>query len=236
MESSTILEIRGLIVKEERVKSLESNFLEDSLVLENSDAFPGYFGKNLPDANQPRSLFIILAKSYDEIFLARTIMKIGSKMHFKCYGSYGDITFNGKVFHCIRIKNLDCFPSVINIQRTVTDAGIGIMKYQKVDTSAIIRIHKSFLIKQISNGVYKDLFEPDRYYISIPYPPAWDDFKKITKLVKSNIENNLFDAALGFFWRIDGITDMIRIYDKKSNAGRIKTIRNKYLDVFKNSG
>lgn len=229
METHRILETRGIIIKEERVKSLEGNILDNSLVLENTEAFPGYFGKNLPDTKTPRSLFIILDKKYDGLFLARTLKNISGKMQHKCYGSFGEINISGKVLYCLRIKNLDCFPSVINIQKTIVEQGIGIMKYQSIDQKALIRIHKSFLIQPIAEGIYKDLFETDRYYISIPILLQWQEFLKITALVKSNMDNSMFDAALGFIWRIDGLMDMIRIYDKNNDQERINKIRNKYL-------
>jgi hypothetical protein len=229
MEINQILETRGAIIKEERVKSLESNILENSLVLENTDAFPGYFGENLPDNTKPRSLFIILDKKYDGLFLARTLKNISAKMDHKCYGSFGDITIKSKVFNCIRIKNLECFPTVKRLQQAIIDAKVGIMKYQNIDENALIRIHKSFLMQPISEGIYRDLYEQDRFCFTIPLLLKWDEFKKITSLVKSNMENSMFDAALGFIWRVEGLMDIVRIYDKNLDLNRIKIIRDKYL-------
>jgi hypothetical protein len=57
----------------------------------------------------------------------------------------------------------------------------------------------------------------------------WEEFKRITQLVKSNIENSLFDAALGYIWKIEGLQDIVRVYDKKNDLERIKTIRDRYL-------
>jgi len=229
MKTTRILETRGIIIKEERVKSVTSNILENTLVLENTDAFPGYYGENLPDEKKPRSLFVILDKKYDGLLLARTLKKISDGMQNKCYGSFGSLTINGKVYECIRIKNLDCFASLVKIQSSVIKAGVGLMKYHPVDGRALIRIHKSFLVKPVDVGVLKDLFEPDRYYLTIPRTLEWEDFKKITGNVKSNLDNYIFDAAIGCLWRIDGLMDIIRIYDKNNDPERIKIIRDKYL-------
>lgn len=38
----------------------------------------------------------------------------------------------------------------------------------------------------------------------------------------------MFDAALGFIWRVEGLMDIVRIYDKY-DPERIKTIRDKNL-------
>jgi len=233
MKTNQIIDSRGVIIKEEMVKSLQSEVLENSLVLENTDPFPGYFGENLPDVKKPRSLFIILDRKYEDLFLARLLKKISNSSQHKCIGSFGDLTLKEKVCHCIRIKNLDCFPSVINIQRAIADSGTGLMKYQQIDELALIRIKKNFLMQALDEEIYKDMFESERYYISIPAALDWEDFKKITRLVKNNIVNNLFDAALGYVWRIDGLMDMVRIYDKKNDPERIKTIRDKYLSEIK---
>lgn len=229
METNKTIETRGLIIKEERVISLESNILENTLVLENKDAFSDFFGENLPDEKSPRSLFIVLDKKYDALFLARTLKNTGAKMKHKCYGSFGEIIIAGKTNYCIRIKNLDCFPSVINIQNALADSGIEFKKHQHINENALIRIHKSFLVHEISGNIFKDLFEKDRYYFTIPSELEWEQFKKITSIVKSNLENNLFDAAMGIMWKIEGMIDIVRIYDKKNDPERIKTIRDRYI-------
>jgi hypothetical protein len=43
------------------------------------------------------------------------------------------------------------------------------------------------------------------------------------------MENSLFDSALGFLWKIEGLQDIVRIYDKKNDPERIKIIRDRYL-------
>jgi len=229
MEKIQTIETWGVIYKEERVKSLESSILENSLVLENKGAFPGYFGNNLPDPKSPRSLFIITDKKYDETFLARSLREIAAAMQHKCKGTFGELIVKGEKYYCIRIKNLDCFPDILNIQMAISKKGIGFSRFQLIDEKVLIRIHKSFLISRIDEGIYQDLAEANRYYFAIPTTMDWEKFKKITLSVKSNIDNNLFDAALGYFWRFEGISDIIRIYDEKKDLERIKTIRDKYL-------
>lgn len=228
MENNPVLETRGVILKEEHVKSLSSNVVEDSLVLENTGAFPGYYGEDIPDTHNPGSLFIMIDKKYEGIFLARCLQKISRGTDHKCYGSFGTVMVRNKILPCIRIKNLDCFSSVIKIQMAIRDQGIGLMNYQKTDELALIRIHKSFLIKEVADGIFLDLFEPNRYYFVLPYPLEWDTFKTITRIVKSNLENNLFDAALGFLWRISGLTDIVRVYDPMHDLSRIRNLKIKY--------
>ena len=228
MQHKTVIESRGLIIKEERLKALKSNVMPNTLVLESTEALPGYFGKNIPDPEKPRSVFIILDKKYDGLFLARQLKILSDVMKHKCYGTFGQISIASKIFYCIRIKNLDCFGSIPGIQNELVSRNINMMKYHDADDSALIRIHKSFLITLISEGVYRDLFEQDRYYLSIATNMSWEDFKKITMIVKSNLENSFFDAAIGAIWTINGLMDIVRIYDKKHDIKRLHTIHQRY--------
>jgi hypothetical protein len=228
MQATPILETRGIIIKEERLRALNSNVLPNTLVLESTEALPGYFGKNIPDLEKPRSVYLILDKKYDGLFLARKLKYISELKTHKCYGAFGYLIINNKTFYCIRIKNLDCFESVPEIQQALIDLEIRMMKHHNLDDYAIIHIHKSFLISSIEKDIYKDQFEADRYYLKISREMKWHEFKKITGIVKSNLEYSMFDAALGAIWTINGLMDIIRIYDQKHDLNRLITIRQKY--------
>ena len=47
-------------------------------------------------------------------------------------------------------------------------------------------------------------------------------------MVKSNVENSTFDAAMGAIWTIRGLMNVIRIYDQKQDIKRLDMIRKKY--------
>jgi hypothetical protein len=228
MDQKPILETRGIIIKEEWVKSLNSNILPNTLVLESTGILPGYFGKNVPDANKPRAVFIILDKKYDGLFLARKMQNISDLRQHNCYGAFGHLRVKNRTLNCIRIKNLDCFETVPQIQDELVRQGIGMMKFQEIDDTAMIHIHKSFLISLVAENIYMDLFEHDRYYLKISRSMVWEDFKHITGTVKNNIENSTFDAAMGAIWTINGLIYMIRIYDQKQDIRRLAQICEKY--------
>jgi hypothetical protein len=228
MQQRPILETRGIIIKEERVRALNSNILSNTLVLESTETLPGYFGHNIPDLGKPRSVFIILNKKYDGIFLARRLKQISDLKQHKCYGAFGYLVIGNKIFYCIRLKNLDCFEATPEIQQALIDRKVKMMKKQNLDEYALIQIHKSFLISSIEEDIYKDLFEKDRYYFKISRDMKWADFKKITGIVKSNLENSMFDAAMGAIWTINGLMDVVRVYDQKHDLKRLNTIKQKY--------
>ncbi len=178
MQQKPILETRGIIIKEERVRALNSNFLPNTLVLESTEALPGYFGQNIPDMEKPRSVYIILDKKYEGLFLARKLKYISGLMQHKCYGAFGFLVIANKIFFCIRIKNLDCFESIPEIQEALVEQQIKMMKYYNLDDYALIHIHKSFLISSIEEDIYRDQFESDRYYLKISRDMKWSEFKK----------------------------------------------------------
>ena len=229
MEPETIIESYGIITKEERVSSLTSNLLEDTLVLESQNPFPGYHGKNMPDSEKPRSLYLILEKKYDYLTLGRILKKIRTEKINSCSTAFGRIETGNKTFYCVRVRNLDCFQSIAEIQKALISQGIGMMKYHMINGEAIIQIHKPFLLKHLaSNLYYKDEFESNRYYFKISKDLSWEKFKKITYAVKNNIDQNIFDAAQVVLWTMEGPVDMVRIYEIHPTTDRLNKIRNRY--------
>jgi hypothetical protein len=94
---------------------------------------------------------------------------------------------------------------------------------------ALISIEKTFLLERFDDGIYLDLAGDNKYYFELPVELSWNDFKQITSKVKNNITNNFFDAALGYFWKLEGPQDVVRIYDLKANLERVKEIQDFYL-------
>ncbi|HYW95677.1 MAG TPA: hypothetical protein VE870_08825 [Bacteroidales bacterium] len=229
METETIIETRGIIVKEENVQTIKFNILRNTFVLESTNPMPGYYGENTPDTEKPRSVFIILDKKYDQLFLARRLKDIGRVRDFKCFCGYGHITIGQKMFYCVRIKNLGFFSSIPSIQSQLEDSGVGLMKAQDIKATALIEIHKSFLISPVSGGIFKDRFDPDRYYIELPSEMSWNRFKELTHQIKLNMDNNQFDAAMGIIFLMRGPMDVVRVYDKNNEAGRMEEIQRSYL-------
>lgn len=224
-----ILETRGLMVKEEKVKSLSERIYSNTMVLENYEPYPGYYGKNVPSDVLPRSIFLILVREYDHMFLARTLQKIAREGKHSCTGTYGFIDIGEHRYFCIRIKNIRCFEEIPLIQQKFIEHGIDFRRSKPINDLALITIEKTFLVERFDEGIYMDLAGDSKYYFEIPLELKWDEFKTITRNVKNNITNSFFDAALGYFWTINGPQDIVRIFDLKANLERITEIRNKYL-------
>lgn len=231
-----IIETRGVMIKEEKVKSLSEKIFSNSMVLENYEPYPGYYGKNIPTNIIPRSIFLILVREYDHMFLARTLQKVGRTLNHQCNGTYGYLDIEGHRYHCIRIKNLKCFEEIPLIQEKLIAHGLDYRSSKPINSTALITIDKTFLLERFDNGIYMDLTGEHKQYFDIPAPLTWEEFRDITKSVKNNISNNFFDAAIGYFWTLNGPQDIIRIYDQKIDLERTKEIRKFYLNEIERRG
>ena len=69
---------------------------------------------------------------------------------------------------------------------------------------------------------------PEMGYFEVPLQLDWDTFEEITLDIKRNIEDNNFDAALGTFYRKNGLKDIIRIFDTNVCLGECLFLREKY--------
>ncbi len=228
ISETKIIQTRGMIIKEERVKSLTDRLLNNTLVLENYEPFPGYFGNNLPDDVRPKSIFLALAKEMDEIKLSRLLKALNKERSHKCNGTTGWLEFKGNRFQCIRINNLSCYAEIPLIQESLQKKGVEFMRYKHIDENVLILLNKTFSVEMKTPEIFYDLYDNSMFYFTINHELKWGDFLHINKNVKNNVANNSYDAAIGFFWTFEGPLDVIRIYDKTCSIDRIKELYDKY--------
>lgn len=218
----------GSLKKEETLTTIEHNILSNTLVVENMSPFPGYH-HDVPMDSTPNFIFLILSKAHedDEILRAtKNIKRYFPKDFDACPGSIHIYTDD---YYCIRLRGLENFDIISEIQTCYMDEGIKMHKYKHIDTKAIIKLNKSFSLEKMDNGIYKDLVDKYMYYIQIPVNFKWKVFEKLTYSIKNNVEYSNFDAALGFFY-IDDITDFVRIYAHEPTKDRLESIRTQYLE------
>ncbi len=75
--------------------------------------------------------------------------------------------------------------------------------------------------------------EKDHGYFIISKQLTWKYFADLTKKVKYNWEQSMFDAAIGHLHVNFGIQDMIRIYNPKMELEYLMNVRKMYLDRLK---
>lgn len=229
MAKEVIIETFGSITKVEQLNTLESNIQENTFVLEASKPFPGYHGENLPSEPIPHHIFLVTKKEYLEENVLRISQKI--RQYFKPgFAARQGLLhiFNSKL-SCIRIKDLPSFQFIPELQSCYQAEGIEFMRKRRYNQEGLIKINKYFELKEIEDGIYKDLVDLQMFYLELPVQLSWKLFEQITLTIKNNIDNRNFDAALGVLYRND-LTDVVRIYEKECSLDTLKLLRDKYLD------
>jgi len=229
MKPQETIETLGRIIKEETLSSIDYNIMPNTLVLENSEPFPGYFGHNIPNDSVPRSIFIITDKKYNRVALSRTIGKLKKETGFSCDATTGYIRIYTKKYHCIRLIGLSCFDHIARIQSLLKDKGIKFARAKKIHESGRIVLNKYFKIAEADEGIFKNLVQTEQYFIMVPMKLEWKEFYDITMKIKHNIDNKIFDAAIGYMYRENMILDFVRIFDRDQSPERMKQIRDMYL-------
>ena len=76
MATTRIIETMGSISKVEKLKTLDNNILENTLVLEEIEPFPGYHGANLPTGYNPRAIYLVNKKKHSTVKILRMTQEI----------------------------------------------------------------------------------------------------------------------------------------------------------------
>lgn len=233
MKPQETIETMGRIVKVETLTSVNYNIMQNTMVLENSEPFPGYFGHDIPKDSVPRSIFIITDKKYKKEKLGRVISSLKKETGFNCDATAGTIKIYTKKYYCLRINGLSCFDHIPRIQSLLKDNGIKFARAKKIHDSGKIVLNKYFKVIEADDNIFKNLVQTEQYFITIPEKLKWKEFYDITMKIKQNIDNKMFDAALGFMYRENTIVDFVRIFDKDQSPERMRKIRDMYLHEVK---
>ena len=216
----------GSISKQEVLKTLESNIIPNSMVLESMEPFPGYHGKNIPTDAVPGSVFLITLKQYTDEEILRLREKINESFKTPFNATPALITLYNEQYPSIRIWNLEGYDYIVELQEKFKNEGVEFRKKKNIKDVALIQIKKTFRLVRDIDGIYYDNTNEKMYYIEIPQI-SWNLFEKITKNIKNNVDNNNFDAALGMFY-MDKIVDVVRIFGKEIDKEQLKILKNKY--------
>lgn len=231
--SDCIHEFTGSIVKEETLKSLSEVGIEKTLIYEIEDSYPGYYG--LEDQGlRPNFIYIPtqLNYSYEDVKRLELRVKKYCKENFDFSSAVIDV-FN-KLIPAIRVKYLDNYDKLKDIQMFLRDENVTFLKHKKnIHQKVLLKTDKVFFVKEMDNGIYVDQEEKENTYITIPKHLKWKEFETITFQVKNNWSGNGFDAASAHFNRHTGVVDLVRIYSKENSYEFSRTIQEVYQRFIK---
>jgi hypothetical protein len=228
MNAKTIVESLGKITKEEMLQSVTFNVIQNTLVLENLEPFPGYHGENMPFESAPESVFLMTTKACQTETIFRLSRRICNYHNLSFNACPAEISFFNTTYYGIRIKGLNSYNVIADIQGCYMDQGISFLKYKKIRSAGLMKIEKIFHLEKVDESIYRDQEDAFTTYLQIPYAFNWNLFKKVTTNIKNNLENRNFDAAIGFVY-LKEIVDFVRIY-AKTDISRLRIIHEKYLE------
>ena len=223
-----MIETFGTIAKEEHVKTVEHFIIPNSFVLQNIEPFSGYHGNNLPIDQQPDTFFLITTEAYSMEKIFRLADNIKQYTNYKFRSSNGSICIGNDNYPFIRIRGLNSYEHVEQIQKHYMDSGIKYQKKKQIDTKALIELKKIFTLEKLNESTYKDP-EDNMHYLDISRQLTWGRFKSVTKWVKNNISDSNFDAALAVVYA-SNVHDLVRIYAQNVGMDRLEEIRQKYIE------
>jgi len=231
MENKKIFETIGGLAKEECLFTLTSHIMPNTFVLENDEPYPGYHGENLPTDSKPISVFLITKSKYSTEKIFRLASKIKKYFDHPFDAVPGSICINIDTYPCIRIRNLDNYELVEELQKSFFSEGIKFRKQKNIRATGIIQLKKIFVLEQLEEGIYKDLDDPWMYYLQIPQQLSWQLFCKLTRKIRNNIDKQKanFDAGLASIYTRE-ILDAVRIYAYDIDIDTLRMLRSKYVD------
>jgi len=232
MAEKRIIETMGSIIKVEKLKTLSSNILENTMVLDEAEPFPGYHGTNLPTGYNPSTVYITIKKKLSAIKVLRITQQIKKYFRHEFDGTPANICLNNETFNCIRIRNIESYDIIPDLQKSYLSEGIKFLKKKNVSGEGIIDITKHFELQEMTEGIYKDLEDPLMYYIMIPEHLHWQIFFEITASIRRNIDNLSFDGALGVLY-LKEITDVVRLFAKDMSIEDLRKIQRLYIEELK---
>lgn len=232
MEHDHIYSI-GAITKKENLASVEFDTKSDALVLESLFPFPGYHGTTVPDRTDPRSLFLVTRKFYNDDNIIRAIKSVKQDFPHHFDGAPGQLTVFNEPAEAIRIKYLH-YNDIGALIKAFQKQGIEFRTRKKLEAyTSLIRITKYFMMKQISENIYNDEAWKELYYLHLPVKMEWAQFEEISASIKHNVEDKNYDAALTHVYDREGVVDFVRIYDEQPCQGKLLFIHQKYLEAIR---
>jgi len=228
-------EVIGHIIKEEMISLLTHHILPNTLVVNIDHPFPGFHGWDFNFTSKPRSIIILTGKLYSWAKILRAQRYINQHTSFDINASFAKIMVGKQVYYGIRVKGLQSYDQIPDLEQKFKDFGIELLmkKKLKTDKPVSIKISKFFHIVQMDEAIYSDKCIENMYYIEIPNYMSWERFREATEHVKHNVSNNNFDVVKGIFYKDDTVKDMIRVFKPNMDLELLQEIKKRYEKEFK---
>ncbi len=227
MKNSEIIQTLGGVAKEESLVTLTEHIMPNSFVLETLEPFPGYHGTDLPTDIKPVSVFLITKVKYSTEKILRVAYNIKKYFLHPFDAVPGTICIQNVIIPCIRIRDLDNYELIGDLQKCFFSEGILFARKKNINSEAIIKLKKHFSLQEIAEGIYKDIDDHSMFYLRINHQLNWQMFTQITRKIRNNIDLSNFDAGLAAIYTKD-ILDVVRIFSNNISLEELKILQEKY--------
>lgn len=225
MNSETI-ETIGNITKSEMLTSCTEGRDTNLLVLHSHNSFPGISNLNKKNENLQR-YYLALRYRYAHEKISRLNSSIAERYSLSHTPASCELIMSKEIMHGIRFKNLS-IEEILSFRSLIKEHNVELMTYRVFDYHAIVQVYKMFKLIETITGLYRDLADANKFYITIPKSINWKRFTAITEKIRGGLEDKDFDAALGMIYRYYGTEDIVRIYDNDKSATRAVELKQKF--------
>jgi hypothetical protein len=224
------IELIGKLIKQENIDTVDTNKIPRTFVINVPDAYKSYYSR-FTNINKPVSIIFVTKglTSFEKIL--RTTRAINEKYKLNLDGAKCEVKINSRKLVGIRVKGINRFTDIKQVQEYYKDAGFEFARSEKFkETDSLIRINRFFNLKELEKGIYQSVDDDYDHFIEIPEYMTWEEFRKYTFEIKNNISDASYDIAKGIFYKNGRIIEMLRIVKENASVDFLKMIQQKYID------
>jgi hypothetical protein len=228
------LQSSGYLLKKEKLAPLASDYPHKVMLLESSNPYPGFYDEYfLPTTARerlPKSVYIVLRNfdiSHEDDFIRMT-MHIKEHHNLAFDAALCSISLFNEPAISIRVSmdNYSELPLLIGHYQQV---GVKFLPIRPIKTfQSLIKIRRFFDIHKLGDGIFKDNDKADTFYIKVSRYLKWDDFERLTITIRNNFDHKSYDAAQAILYNKNGVIELVRIYDQKSDIAVLQSLKLKY--------
>lgn len=235
METLCNVECYGELRKEERLTTVNAHILPGTLVLEAATPFPAYHGP-APDDSAMGFVYLLTRELPDFLAFMRITGVVRQKLGQPFDAVPAHIRIGNEAYACIRLRNLPSFELIKELQCWYRDYGVAFLRRRNYDEEALVEVRKIFHIRRLDDNIFSDLDDTATFYLRVGRSLTWSEFKRLTGLVKSNLDDINFDCAQVSICLATGVFDLVRVFDMKTTPEKLRLIHEKYLAMIERFG
>ena len=222
-------QIPGKITLQENIEIIEKNRIPKTFVVHVPNPLKSYYSR-FTEIDKPNSVVFVTKGAVSKEKIIRATKSINSLRDAKLDAAKARFNIGNKTYHGVRLKGINRFNHIEAIQREYQAQGFDFERGGKYkgEVDALLRISRFFDIEKIDEDIYKSKTMENTFYMVIPKPMNWDQFREVTFDIKNNISSPYYDVVKGIFYSQDEVVDFIRVMKPAISDVQLKEIKDRY--------